>query len=208
MVSCIICRRTFSKYGFPPHFWRAHTSEGQQQKAFAGKIPWNKGLTNETDVRVALISAKASKALKGKAQNISPESEKIRRAKISNRMKIVGGGYRQGSGRGKSGWYKGYWCDSSYELAWVIYGLDHHLSFKRNTEKFPYVWEERIRYWIPDFILCDNIYVEIKGFLTEQNKAKHSQFQPLLVVFQRNDLNRIFDYVYKVYGKDFINLYD
>jgi len=35
------------------------------------------------------------------------------------------GGKRIGSGRGKSGWYKGYWCDSSWELAYVIYNIDH-----------------------------------------------------------------------------------
>ena len=37
----------------------------------------------------------------------------------------LSGGLRHGSGRGKKGWYKGYWCDSTWELAWVIYQLDN-----------------------------------------------------------------------------------
>ena len=28
-------------------------------------------------------------------------------------------------GYGKHGWYKEYWCDSSWELAYVIYNLDY-----------------------------------------------------------------------------------
>ena len=63
------------------------------------------------------------------------------------------GGYKPGGGRGKSGWFKGYWCDSSYELAWVIYNLDHNIKFERNTERFIYISSGITRYWIPDFIL-------------------------------------------------------
>lgn len=48
------------------------------------------------------------------------------------------GGYRKGSGFGKSGWFKGIWCDSSYELAWVIYNIDHNIQFIRNKEGFEY----------------------------------------------------------------------
>ena len=43
------------------------------------------------------------------------------------------GGMRIGAGRAKSGWYKGIFCNSSYELAWVIYSLDNNVKFKRNT---------------------------------------------------------------------------
>jgi hypothetical protein len=32
----------------------------------------------------------------------------------------ISGGLKEGTSRGKSGWYKGYWCDSSYELAFNL----------------------------------------------------------------------------------------
>ena len=44
-------------------------------------------------------------------------------------IKHAPGGKRHGSGRGKKGWYKGYYCDSTWELAWVIYQLDHGVKF-------------------------------------------------------------------------------
>ncbi len=53
------------------------------------------------------------------------------------------GGYRSKGGRGKSGWYKGYWCDSSWELAWVIHAIDNNIWFERNTHGFDYYFNNK-----------------------------------------------------------------
>ena len=55
------------------------------------------------------------------------------------------GGYRRNGGKGIRGWYKGYWCDSSWELAYVIYNLEHNIHFIRNTKGFNYKFEGIIR---------------------------------------------------------------
>jgi hypothetical protein len=70
--------------------------------------------------------------------------------------------YSRGSGRGKKGWYRGYWCDSSYELAFVIYTLDHGLAgkFERNWESFTYTFRGKVRRWIPDFRWYDGLYIK------------------------------------------------
>ena len=44
-------------------------------------------------------------------------------------------GYHPGAGFGKSGWYRGIWCDSSWQLAFVIYHLDHNLNIVRNKQR-------------------------------------------------------------------------
>lgn len=116
------------------------------------------------------------------------------------------GGYKKGSSRGKCGWYKGYWCDSSYELAWVIYNLDHNIRFERNVQKFKYTFENKIKNYIPDFIL-NNTYIEIKGFNTVEVDEKIKQFPHKIKVLYRMDLNIEFDYVLNKYGKNFIELY-
>ena len=72
------------------------------------------------------------------------------------------GGLRAGSGRGKSGWYKNYWCDSSWELAWVIYNLDHNIKFKRFKGYFLYTFENKSKKYFPDFELEDGTIIEIK----------------------------------------------
>ena len=109
------------------------------------------------------------------------------------------GGYRIGSGRGKSGWYKGFFCDSSWELAYVIYNLDHNIKIERNTNKFSYIYEGTEKYYIPDFIIDDEYY-EIKGYKSKQWEAKQDQFPHILNVLYKEDLKYIFDYIKKKYN--------
>jgi hypothetical protein len=136
------------------------------------------------------------------------EAEAERRAKISKKMSEVGGGYRPGSGVGKKGWYKGIWCDSSWELAWVIYMLDHKVSFARNWARFPYVWNGKTSHYVPDFLLADGTYIEIKGVMTDRAKAKLEAFNSPLMVIGITEIKQYLDYVIANYGKDFIRLYD
>lgn len=170
-----------------------------------GKVPWNKGLagderckhTDETKLRLKQTSTGTA---------LTPELEKERRAKISKQAKLKNGGYRQGSGRGKKGWYKEFFCDSSYELAYVIYCIDHNISIQRNKQKLEYVWNGKRRNYIPDFIVNERL-VEIKGYKSEQWLAKINSNPHVLVLYEA-DLKTIFDYVISKYGKDFIKMYE
>lgn len=117
------------------------------------------------------------------------------------------GGYRRGAGRSKGGWYKGIWCDSSWELAWVIYNLDKGISFKRNTQGFEYNFKGEIHRYFPDFIMND-FFIEIKGILKEKDRYKIEQFPFKLKVLFKKDLKEVFNYVVKTYGGDFIKLYE
>ena len=137
------------------------------------------------------------------------EREDGRRKKISATCKInkKSGGYRKGSGRGKKGTYKGYWCDSSYELAWVIFHIEHNIEFIRNTEKFPYYFNNELKNYIPDFIIGDT-YFEIKGYKDEKVDSKIEYFPFKLKLLYLEDMKEIFDYVIENYGKNFISLYE
>ncbi len=122
------------------------------------------------------------------------------------------GGLRHGSGRGKKGWYKGYWCDSTWELAWVIYHTDHQITFERNKEFFTYEYLDKKRKYYPDFVIGDTYY-EIKGRrsfhdIDDQNKEKIRQFKKNIVVLFEKDIKVFLDYVIDKYGKDFYTLYN
>jgi hypothetical protein len=206
-IKCPHCGKECSKFGLNNHIRRTHTEAGNKQK---GGIPWNKGLSKQNDKRLEKASNTLTNTMKLKKEQgllsgcFSNEYYNSPKHKI-NASK--GGGYRKGSGRGKHGWYKGYWCDSSWELAFVIYNLEHNIDFVRNTEKFRYIFEGQIHYYIPDFII-DGIYIEIKNFDTEKTIAKHTQFKLPLKVLKRKDLKHILQYVEDKYGKDFIKLYE
>ena len=120
------------------------------------------------------------------------------------------GGYREGSGRSKSGYYKGIYCGSTYELCWVIYNIDHRIEFKRFPGKLE---KDGITYY-PDFLLSDGkTIVEIKGyekqeFVDKKTKVAES-FDYIVNVLRKDDLQHVFSYVEKIYGtKKFHQLYD
>lgn len=125
-------------------------------------------------------------------------------------LKGKSGGYRKGSGRGKSGWYNGIWCDSSYELAWVMYHLDHNIPFERNQEPFQYEYNGKIHLYYPDFRLKDgDELVEIKGFYNEQTYAKlKSVVKTKLTILGKEEMVKYIDYAKEKYGEKFVSLYE
>lgn len=177
-----------------------------------GKPSWNAGKKFSEvlgEKRAKEIGAKISSSLIGKSTGkaATPELELERRRKISENGKGKIGGYRKGSGRGKSGHYKGYWCDSSWELAFVIYHLEHNIPFERNKLRFKYEFEGEFFYYTPDFVMEDGILIEIKGFETKKTLAKYPVVDNLKVLKEK-DLKYIIDYTINKYGKDFIKLYE
>lgn len=170
-----------------------------------GSIPWNKGLVGDEKCK---RSEETKEKLRATSTGIAstPSKEVERKRKISEKAKINNGGYRQGSGRGKKGWYKGFFCDSSWELAYLIYCLDHGKHILRNTEKRKYVFNGITKNYLPDFIV-DGKIVEIKGYKTEQWLAKLS-CNPDVNVLYESDLKSIIDYVVDKYGRDYIKMYE
>ena len=108
------------------------------------------------------------------------------------------GGLRPGAGYGKHGTYKGYWCDSTYELVYIIYCIDHNINIKRNTsDAFMYTYNGKIHRYYPDFIV-NNEYVEIKGYHTDLVDIKTDSVVmsgKTIKVLYKNDLQYAFDYV-------------
>ena len=172
-----------------------------------------------------------------KFSNILKSSPNIKRAKIETRICLCGntfdrksykkkvfcsrecvnkyikktkapGGYRPGSGRSKSGYYKGIYCGSTYELCWVIYNIDHQISFTRFNN---YITDGNIKYY-PDFLLSDNTIIEIKGYHTPEVDKKASLAQSLgykISILYKKDLEYAFNYVKKQYNTSrFYELYE
>lgn len=171
-----------------------------------GHKAWNKGLTKETNESVAKFGKTFSERYSGKNNHWYGKHHSDETIK---KMKKTCGGYRQGSGTGKHGKYKGYYCDSSWELAFVIYNLEHNIKFERNKRKFVYVYEGKELNYLPDFII-DGKYIEIKGYRSKQWEAKFNQFpkNETLEVLTKNEMKPYLDYVIEKYGKDFIKLYE
>lgn len=61
--------------------------------------------------------------------------------------------------------------------------------WRRNTDHFSYEYNGKVRKYFPDFYLVDeDVYVEIKGYETERDRAKWKQFPHRLKVLKREEL--------------------
>lgn len=177
----------------PNRIKHKHSPNAGAQK---GSKPWNTGKTG--------LQTAWNKGMVGLEGTPHTAETKKRLSEVAKERKL--GGYVQGSGRGKKGWYKGFFCDSSWELAYVIYCLEHNIDIKRNTEKRKYNWNGETKNYIPDFVVQGTI-TEVKGYKTEQWLAK-LESNPDVIVLYEKDLQPILDYVKSKYGKDFISLYE
>ena len=177
-----------------------------------GYVGWSRGLTKETDERIAHLSESVKASMKNLPKptgvGSTPEIEKERRRKISESANNrVYKGYTDGviRGRGKKGYYKGYWCDSSWELAYIMYNLDHNIEFERNYDMFDYVYEGKVRKYTPDFKQGGK-YREIKGHDWPMDLAKYPSV-PGLIILRYNDMEPYLKYAENTYGKDFADRY-
>lgn len=167
-------------------------------------LGWNIGVTDSFKEKTRTANNK--REFPGKAND--KDSEEKRKQKISNTMKNnhKSGGYRMNSGRGKKGWYKGIFCDSSWELAFVIWNIENNKSIERCKEKREYIFKGEKHIYIPDFIVEDEV-IEIKGYSSKQWEEKIKQ-NPDIKVLYKDDIKPYLDYVISKYGKNFISLYE
>lgn len=169
---------------------------------------WAKGLTSET----SNIINKIHKRLKERYSNgeLIP-AFKDHHHTTESKNKIVYGmthfKVNKNNKGHKRGWYKGYWVDSSWELAFVLYNLDHKISFERNYDGFDYNDDGKVKRFYPDFIV-NNEYIEIKGFHSSLVDKKISQFpkDKTLKILYKQEMIPYLEYAKSSYGKEFWNL--
>jgi hypothetical protein len=196
------------KLGLNPFANRPHP------RGMKGKAAWNRGKTwvemyGVDGERRQREFANANIRRVQEVLRSRPDIELRRREKLSAVARHRGlGRYRAGSGRGRKGRYKGFWCDSSYELAFVAYALDHGWALERNWRSFAYEYEGAARRWIPDFRFRNGVYIAIKGYVSPQAQAKFAAFEEPLLIFTKDMLYAAFDYVIGKYGRSFVRLYE
>lgn len=128
--------------------------------------------------------------------------------KLSDAAKKRGiGGFVENSiNNCKQGRYKGIKCDSSWELAFILWNEMQGKSIQRYKGYLTYIFEDKLCKYYPDFIIDDKIY-EIKGYYSSRAKAKHEQ-HPEVILLGREEMIPIIEEVKEKYGNNFIELYD
>lgn len=138
----------------------------------------------------------------------TPEREQERRDKISKTMKgNTNWMFNKKHGNGKKGHYKGIYCDSTWELAFLVYCFDNNIEVKRCDIKYTYMFEGEEHVYIPDFITSEGI-IEVKGRLDNKAREKLKQI-PEIILYDKEKMKPIIKYVSDKYGEEFWKiLYD
>ncbi len=185
---------------------RSWTEEDKQNKSKAAKNSQKVLTANQSR-----ISNKITKECKCGSSFLPSKLDQQFCSKACSNIyqKYNTGGYREKSGRSKSGYYNGIYCGSTYELCWVIYNLDHNIKFQRFAG---FLANDKIKYY-PDFLIDLNQIIEIKGYenplkvKAKADLAKEKGYD--IKILYKNALKAYFEYVKVKYKTErFHTLYD
>lgn len=113
----------------------------------------------------------------------------------SDEMKIrYSKGWESKAGRTKKIHYKSniageVLLDGTWELKVAMFFDQNDIKWERNKKRFLYKDKDKERTYCPDFFLVDsNLYVEVKGYVTELDKIKWQQFTEKLEIWNKSVL--------------------
>lgn len=149
----------------------------QNYKLGKNKV-WCHGKTKYTDQRLKKSANKLSKTIckKVKEGTWHYSFSKVRtyeyHSKFNGTVKVMG----------------------SWELEYVKYLDNNNIKWKHNKNKFYYEFnglKSGRGYYIPDFYLIDeNLFIEIKGYETEKDRAKWEWFPYKLKILKKEHLTK------------------
>jgi len=155
--------------------------------------PWNKG---KTGVQTAWNKGKEG-TFTGKTH-----SDETKRKMSDNIKQRYADGWECTAGRCKKYSYSSpiagdIKVDGSWELTFCKYADAVKLKWRRNTKRFPYTKPDgKSSTYLPDFFVENwNSYVEVKGYETDLDAAKWSQFPEdlSLKVLRRKEIKELED---------------
>ena len=75
-----------------------------------------------------------------------------------------------------------------WELEFYQFCKDNNIQIERSNEWFEYEWNGTRKYF-PDFYLVEkDMYVEVKGYETDRDRAKWSAFPKTLKIIRKEDI--------------------
>lgn len=222
-MSCKNCKATIK--GYDRKSFCTRSCAAVYNNKLRNESGWSPSAEQRSKVSSALSGRKGHSKNKGKrlteyrevlckecgAKFEVPPSNKKKYCSTNCRKKNLGG-HREKSGYSKSGYFKGIYCGSTYELAWVIYRLDHKLHVERFEGFIKY---DEGRKYFPDFVEGNTIH-EMKGWNTSstdrillaKNKGASAAGYKVKLYF-KNDLQKEFNWVKENYNFSKIEeLYD
>lgn len=177
MFKCVFCdKESETKVGIGRHAAVCINNPNRKIPNRAGKPAWNSGLKNDPRCQISEENANNLRLIvKSRSAEWYKQHGKVVSKTIN--QKVENGTWHTSLAKKMHVNYKGVDLHGSWELAYAKWLDSQNIRWKRNTETFSYVFENKTRKYTPDFYLIDSDeYVEIKGYQTAKDNAKWSQF--------------------------------
>lgn len=156
----------------------------------------NGAIKAKSEGRELVISAETRKKISDSVLSRSKEWNIENGKKISKTVneKVSNGEWHTSLAKHMHIDYNGVDMHGTWELKYAIDLDSKNIRWVKCKESFGYIFEGKSRKYTPDFYLSEtNEYIEIKGYKTEKDDAKWSQFpkDKVLKVLMKNELMQL-----------------
>lgn len=157
----------------------------QWTKAKETGIPYT--ISDETKRKMSASSTRSNKERWSLEENRKKQSESMKKAVEKHPESYTS----SNRGRTKQIIVDGIKFQGKWELEFYQYCKSNNIEIERSNEWFEYEWNG-IRKYFPDFYLKEkNLYIEVKGYETDRDKAKWSAFPKMLRIIRKEDIMAI-----------------
>ena len=171
------------------------------KKSYDSGMTWNElvkkfHISNEA-IRWAIKNNKIKTRNISEAQKLAwkygKQKAEIYKTPEHRRKMSIFGGYRENSGRIEKSIYikngQRIWLQGSWEVKMANFLDTNSIEWEKNRIGYKYIFNGREHLYFPDFYLKDyQVYVEVKGYETERDRAKWSQFPFKLIVIKKQEI--------------------
>lgn len=167
-----------------------------------GCAPWNKGLTKETDDRIikGCIATREAIVSGRYIPHRTLHSDETKNKMSAKKKELYSQGWEPVCGRCKKyDYYSPIAGNIKVDGTWELKVAKHldkiNVKWIRNTRRFDYVnLTGKKSTYQPDFYIYDwNSYLEVKGYETELDRCKWSQFKESLIIWRKKDIQILED---------------
>lgn len=121
------------------------------------------------------------------SENRKIQSDRMKRVAIDNPESYNS----SNRGRTKQIIYNNIKFQGSWELIFYKWAEESNVLIERLNIGFSYIWNGE-RTYFPDFYLPElDLYIEVKGYETDRDRAKWDQFPHKLKIVRKDDINKI-----------------
>lgn len=199
-LDCQFCGKTCKNRNSLCNHERLCKENPNKQESYLSNQGWSKGLTKETDVRIARYSQSRKASGKPGTFTGKKHTEESKR-KIAEAQLLVDHDAHNKYSHGKRGYLDNMFFMSTWELIYYIYMRDHGHKIIRCPYKYLYEDKGKKHRYTPDFLVDDTYIVEVKGRETKLDLLKYSLVENLKIVYEP-EIKEYNNYIREHYNTD------